>query len=418
MRRMVSNPSRCPLLLTALLASACSSASGESLRVTMLPPVAAAGSAEPHLARTDDGRVVMSWLEPEGDRIALKYSILQGDAWQPPLLVAGGTDWFVNWADFPSVTPIDDTLWAAHWLVRSGSSAYSYDVNIAISNDAGKTWGKPLTPHDDGTLTEHGFASLFPWQDGIGAIWLDGRNMSIDGHGTGHGGGMTLRSALIGRDGTIRAAQLIDEFVCDCCQTDVATTNLGPVAVYRNRDEHEIRDIHVVRSSDAQWLDDTAVADDGWKIAACPVNGPAIASNGKFVAAAWFTAPEDDTKVHMAWSSDAGRTFAAPLVVDGGRPIGRVDIELLANGSAVVSWLRSGDDGRGEICLRQITSNGEAGAVRIVATTGASRLSGFPQMLRDGSDLVLAWTDTSKEYTQVVAVRIDSTALSRERPQD
>jgi len=207
--------------------------------------------------------------------------------------------------------------------------------------------------------------------------------------------------------------QLVDEVVCDCCQTDVAVTDYGPVAVYRNRDAQEIRDIHVLRSSDGQWLGDTAVADDGWKIAACPVNGPAIASDGKTVAAAWFTAPGDDTKVRMAWSGDGGQTFAAPFEVDGGRPIGRVDIELLENGSAVVSWLRSGDNGRGEICLRQIARNGDAGAVHVVAATGASRLSGFPQMQRAGSDLVLAWTDTSQERTRVVTARIDSAALSQ-----
>ena len=37
----------------------------------------------------------------------------------------------------------------------------------------------------------------------------------------------------------------------------------------------------------------TAVYNDGWKIAACPVNGPAVAANGKRVALAWFTAPND-----------------------------------------------------------------------------------------------------------------------------
>ena len=88
----------------------------------------------------------------------------------------------------------------------------------------------------------------------------------------------------------------------------------------------------------------------------------------------------------MAWSSDDGRTFGKPIDVDIDRPIGRVDIELLDDGSAIVSWLRSGAGNRGEICLREVAVSGELGPVQVVATTGASRASGFPQMMRDGTE--------------------------------
>jgi hypothetical protein len=268
-----------------------------------------------------------------------------------------------------------------------------------------------MTPHDDGTATEHGFVSLFPWQGAIGAVWLDGRNMVGEGHGEHNAGGMTLRSAVIGADGGIISSQLIDELVCDCCQTDVALGQHGPVAVYRNRSESEIRDIHVVRAIEGQWQTDTPVADDGWTINACPVNGPAIASNNGKVAVAWFTAANDDSKLLMAWSNDDGRTFAAPIEVDIDRPVGRADIDLLDDGSAVVSWLRNAADNRGEICLRRVSVSGEPGPVQVVASTGASRASGFPQMMRDDAGLVIAWTDVSSDTTQVLTARIDAADL-------
>ena len=407
------------LLLTVLLVQACGSKTGtEPVSTRLLPAIAGAGSAEPHLARTPNGDIVMSWLEPEGDRMALRVSTLSGDAWQTPVTVASGENWFVNWADFPSVVPIDETLWAAHWLARTAGGVYSYDVAISLSNDAGRTWGEPLTPHDDGTPTEHGFVTLFPWSGAVGAIWLDGRNMAGRLHGEtaedSHGGGMTIRSAVIESDGSIRNPQIVDDLVCDCCQTDVSVTASGPVAVYRNRTDREIRDIHVVSSRDGEWLEDQPVADDGWKIAACPVNGPAIDSHRDTTAVAWFTAPEDDTKVRIAWSSDAGRSFAKPVDVDIDKPIGRVDVELLDDDSAIISWLRAGKDNRGEICLRHVRTSGAAGEVAVIATTGANRSSGFPQMIRQGRALVLAWTDTAGDTSRVVSARVDIQSLTQQ----
>jgi hypothetical protein len=283
---------------------------------------------------------------------------------------------------------------------------YSYNVTMAISNDAGKSWSEPLTPHDDNTATEHGFVSLFPRDGAIGAIWLDGRNMSGDGRGEAHGGGMTLRSAMVAEDGSVRDSQLLDELVCDCCQTDVAIGRKGPMAVYRNRSDDEIRDIHVIRSESGRWLPDVPVADDGWTIAACPVNGPAIAAYGNTVAVTWFTAAAGDSRVRMAWSSDDGTSFGTATDVDLERPVGRVDIELLDERTAVVSWLRTGADNEAEISLRLVTASGTVGPGISVARTGASRASGFPQMLREGEDLVLAWTDTSGERSRVVTARV------------
>ena len=39
----------------------------------------ASGSAVPHLAPGPSGSVIMSWLEPDGEGHALRYSSLSGD---------------------------------------------------------------------------------------------------------------------------------------------------------------------------------------------------------------------------------------------------------------------------------------------------------------------------------------------------
>lgn len=72
--------------------------------VDSLSTPAAPGSAEPNLAVGRDGRVYLSWLEPTPDSaFALRLSSFAGGAWSAPRTIRSGRDFFVNWADFPSV---------------------------------------------------------------------------------------------------------------------------------------------------------------------------------------------------------------------------------------------------------------------------------------------------------------------------
>ncbi len=403
------------LLIASLALLSCGRSDRDGSTVILnLADIAAPGSAEPHLAASGDGTPVLSWLEPAGDGVALRLSRLVGSGWEPPRTVAHGSDWFVNWADFPSVVPIDDALWAAHWLVKKPGGTYAYDVAIALSEDGGETWSQAITPHTDGTHTEHGFVSLFPWQDGVGALWLDGRNMIEDGAGHGTSSrhdGMTLRSAVLSAAGEIDDAQLVDELVCDCCQTDVAIGPLGPIAVYRNRTEDETRDIYVARAVGGRWLPGIAVADDGWEIAGCPVNGPAVAADGDDVAVAWFTAADNRARVRIARSRDGAESFDAPVDVDTDGAIGRVGVLLLPGGDALASWLHRGVEGQAEIRARRVTSNGTAGLAVVIATTSAGRMSGFPQMLKFRDKILFAWTDVADDGTTVRSALVEQSAF-------
>jgi hypothetical protein len=355
------------------------------------------GSRYPHLATGPDGTVVMSWLQPGADGgHELRFATWQGSDWSAAGLVAAGRDWFVNWADVPSVVPGADGLRIAHWLQQRPEHVYSYDVRIAVSPDAGRTWSPPLTPHDDGTPTEHGFVTLLPLSEGFLAVWLDGRHTAGGhDHGGGDGGAMTLRSVEFDAAGRPSDAGVeLDARVCDCCQTDAALTREGVVVVYRDRSPGEIRDVAVMRRTGDGWSQSNAVHEDGWHMPACPVNGPAIDAQGSEVAVAWFTAT-DRPRVRLAFSSDAGRSFTAPVEVASGRVAGRVDVVLLDDGRAVVSWLEETPAGA-EIRVQPFTRSGIAGGAMTVARSSANRSSGFPRMVRAGNRLVFAWTDATE----------------------
>jgi hypothetical protein len=383
--------------LVAALAIAGCAPPGEGSRwfasLTEVAAPVAPGSQFPHLSAAADGTVIMSWLEPAGEgAYALRHAAWNGGGWNHPGTVATGNDWFINWADFPSVVPVHGRLWAAHWLQQKPGGVYSYDVRIAVSGDAGRSWSSPMAPHDDGTATEHGFVSLYGHDGAVHAVWLDGRHTSAEhDHGGGAGGAMTLRSAAIDGDGRRIGMDLeIDARVCDCCQTDVAFADEGPVVVYRDRSEREVRDIAVVRQTSDGWSAPVRVNEDTWTIDACPVNGPAIAALGRTVAVAWFTAP-DRPRVRLAFSGDSGRTFAPPIEVASGKVAGRVDVALLDDGRAVVSWLED-RSGVAEIRAQPFSASGASAPAMTVTRSNVARSSGFPQMVPAGDGLLFAWT--------------------------
>ncbi len=351
---------------------------------------AAPGSAEPNLAVAPDGRFYMSWLEPAGSGHALRFAILHGTRWSPARTIRAGSDFFLNWADFPSVLVLDSGRLAAHWLQRNGSGTYAYGVRISQSGDGGKTWSPPVTPHRDRSQTEHGFVAMWRESGKLGAVWLDGRKFSKDGHNASNE--MLLASTTLDARGKLGAEERLDERTCDCCQNSAAMTAGGPIVAYRNRSADEIRDIYVTRRVAGKWTAGVPAYSDLWKIAACPVNGPSVSASGRRVALAWFTAANDSARVKVAFSEDAGAKFGAPIRVDGGIPAGRVDVALLKDGSALVTWIERIGGDTAAVRVRRVQRDGRVGGAVTIARSSAARASGFPRMSVTASHVVFAWT--------------------------
>ena len=365
---------------------------------------AAVNSAQPQLSVSKRG-VLLSWIERIGDLATLKFSERTAAGWSAPKTIASGRDWFVNWADVPSALRLPSGALVAHWLQKSAASTYAYDVRLSYSIDDGKTWSPSFLPHHDGTPTEHGFASLLPIGDGFGLVWLDGRNMLAPpkpgeggkgGEHAEHGGGaMSVRFARFDRNFKQVEESLVDAKVCECCPTAAAVTAEGVIAAYRNRSDEEIRDNYVARLVNGKWTTPQAVFSDNWKIAACPVNGPSLSASGTLVAMSWFTAKNDQGQVYAAFSQDAGKTFSSPIRVDDGGTLGRVDLELLPDGSALATWIEFADQ-RAQFRARRIERNGTRSAPVTIAGIAGSRSSGYPRAAVANGEVVFAWTESTE----------------------
>jgi hypothetical protein len=363
--------------------------------VEALPVPAQGQSAQPHLAASDRG-LILSWLEHRDGTATLRFAERAGAAWSEPQTIASSDDWFVSWADVPAVMRLSDGTLVATSYPATDPLIEAYDLRLSYSTDNGRTWAQPLAPHHDGTTTQHGFASLFEMPDRtLGVAWLDGRDQELNTTDP-DGGSMGLYVTTFDRTWTQGAETLVNARVCECCQTTAVVTDDGPVLAFRDRSPREIRDINVSRLEQEQWTQPRPLHVDGWTIEACPVNGPALSARGRTVAAAWFSAPGEEGHAFAAFSNDAGRTWGEPIRLDDEMSLGHVDIEILDDGSAAASWVEFTSQ-RAQVRVRRVNAAGARSPVQMVTGMGDGYVSGYPRLARHGSELVVAWTESSPD---------------------
>ncbi|OAB81522.1 hypothetical protein [Cochleicola gelatinilyticus] len=375
-----------------------SSVSSETTKVEFIENPSEENSALPRLFGSENG-LFFSWVETKDTTDFLKYSVLKDASWESVETVTSGTDWFTNWADFPVIAENNGSI-LTNILQRSANGTYTYDIKLNLFSSETQRWNKNFILHKDGTKSEHGFVSMQPYgEESFFITWLDGRN-TTGGH-EGHdqhssAGAMTLRSAVVHTDGSIANETELDSKVCDCCNTAAAITSKGPIVAYRDRSDEEIRDVSILRWENNKWTAPQTLGNDAWKIAGCPVNGPAISAIDASVAVAWFTGANELPKVYAAFSEDNGATFKNPIRMDSSEAVGRVDIALITATEAVVCWLET-DGAQTYIMASKISDDGEKGEAIEIANIESGRSSGFPQMELYNDKLYFAWTEFSKE---------------------
>ena len=376
----------------------------DTAKITDIPFSSDSNAQVPNLFVSPQNELYLSYISGNHQQgYTLNYSILNNqNKWEPAQTIAQGQKWFVNWADFPSLVVRKDSSMAAHWLAMRDKGTFDYDIYISQKHDTAQTWSEPLIPHRDSISAEHGFVSMIELANGnILAVWLDGRNTRVEGSVGGHGKGgpMSLRSAEFDTLGQLYREYEIDNRVCDCCQTDLALLpNGSAIAVYRDRSEKEVRDISYVIYENGKWSAPKNLHPDNWQIQGCPVNGPAIATQGQKVVVAWYSMIEQQKTIQVTFSDDGGKSFGKAIKLPYPSPLGRVDVEFIAEDRALVSLIDL-TEGKGQIKTVVVEDGGSIHDATVISEIKTSRASGFPIMAKMNQNIFLAWTVTGKPST-------------------
>ena len=361
-------------------------------------------NAQPSLV-SGEGSLSLSWISSnDGKKSSLNFSQFKEGKWVNTQTMATGSNWFVNWADFPAHA-INENLILSSYLKKSDSGTYTYDVILSLQKLSGEKVKEDFLLHNDGVKAEHGFVSIIPNDNqGFFITWLDGRN-TVDNDLDGYHKPMTIRFAEITNKGDIIDESELDSATCDCCQTSIAVTNKGPVVVYRDRSDKEVRDIYIARKINGIWGVPTPIHNDGWEINGCPVNGPKVASNSNNLAVSWFTVSNEKPTVNLSFSKSNGASFGTPIKINDDDPIGRVDVAFLNPQEVLVSYIE-GDDVGTYLRIKKVSIDGKVSAPITISKIDGGRNSGVPQLEILDNDAFIVWTVFEGKKNQLKMVKL------------
>ena len=363
-------------------------------------------NAQPSLV-SNKGNLSLTWISSDDDMNAsLNFRQFKNEGWTNPLRLASGSDWFVNWADFPTHAVSGNQVLTSY-LKKSASGKYTYDVFLSLHNLSGEKVKEDFILNTDGFKAEHGFVSITANEsEGFLITWLDGRN-TVEKDEKGDHRPMTIRFAEITKVGDIINETELDSSVCDCCQTSMTFTNKGPLVVYRDRTEEEVRDIYVTRNIYDVWENPFPVHNDGWVIYGCPVNGPKVVSNSNNIAISWFTVSNGIPKVNLSFSESYGSSFGNPIKINDLGAIGRVDTAFLNEKEVIVSYMEGDDDGT-YLRIKKVSMDGTISKPITISIIDGGRSTGVPQLEIHDDEIFIVWTIFDNESKQLKAVKLSS----------
>ena len=302
-------------------------------------------NAQPSLVYRNSS-LSLSWVSfNEQKKASLNLSRFTDGKWTKPQTIATGSDWFVNWADFPTHA-INGNLILTSYLKKSASGTYNYDVVLSLQK-------------------------------------LSGEKIKED-----------FESEL-------------DSATCDCCQTSIAANKNGPIVVYRDRDKKEVRDIYITRQINGAWEAPSPVHKDGWIINGCPVNGPKVAVNSNNLAVSWFTVSNENPIVNLSFSKSNGDSFSTPIKINDHDAIGRVDVAFLNEQEVIVSYME-GDDVGTYLRIKKVSINGKVSEPITISKIDGGRNTGVPQLEVFNSEIFIVWTVFVDEKNQLKSVKLSS----------
>ncbi|PWT96848.1 MAG: hypothetical protein C5B51_32475 [Terriglobia bacterium] len=363
----------------------------QTLKVESVPNPSPTGSMEAHWAVTQDGSPLLSWIEPaKGGSYALRYSIRRNGQWSEARTIVTNRRFFRQPAESPSVIAFPSGGMLAEWVEVPNDSSETEYIYVSASND-GVQWTTPVMANKDRSPVQHALVSMAVSGDREASlVWLEALK--------GEDAPSHLKRTVISSEGKVLKEEDLDPDVCTCCPTTIVKTSRGLLVAYRDHTSEDVRDIAVIRFEKGRWAPSKVLNPDKWQINACPVNGAFAAADGDRVAIAWYTEGGDKPRVQLAFSADAGATFAKPIVVNTGDALGHASVVLTDDGGAFASWIEEGEKSS-RILARFVSVSGAAGPPVLIAE-GSTRSLGYPRLLQVRKETWITWGNSAEGRVQ------------------
>ena len=370
-------------------------------------------AAEPATAVAPDGSFYVAWVNHDANNRA-DVMIGRYEPGKKPaaaVRVNPETGTATAWrGDQPSVVVGRNGSVYVVWTTRVESDGKKgTDLYLSVSSDLGQTFEPPVKINDDKVPAAHGMHSLGIAHDGrIYVSWLDERNVAApkpskkaDGHHMESNRELFIADSTDGGRTFSRNRKIASD-ACPCCKSALAITSDGTIYVsWRHVLPGNYRHIAVTTSSDAgaTFAKPVIVSDDKWMLHGCPVSGPSlsVADNG-MLKVLWYAAGEANAPgLYFAESKDKGQSFSArQLLAQGG--VRGTPVLTAGNGSDIAVW-ETPVEGGAETKVRTVGKDGPAMSVGLNVELPAAAFS------KDG--LFVAYVSKVKEKRSVWLIKAD-----------
>lgn len=364
-------------------------------------------SRDPSLSVSSSGMLGMLtvYADAVGSHVGYAMSHDGGDSFMPIVPVSDRTAKISSHGESaPSLATTPQAIYAL-WQQRSDKGN---QLAVARSLNFGKSFDQPVIVTGDESPAFHGFASLGVSPKGdVYVAWLDGRE-SAPGSGTF----AVYVSHSTDRGTSFDLPHRVALSACPCCRPAIAFDSNGEVIIaWRKVFEGDIRDMVVSVSQDGgqTFSAESRVADDGWRLTACPDSGPSMAVKGNRLYIAWLTeGREHKSRVQLTWSDDLGKTFRAPIlasgdVLDPNHP----RLKISEDGNMLLAFQGrpvNADNGWGttQVFVTQIGDNPSAP----VAIPSNKESAAYPALgVGTAGRVYIAWTSSNDQSSRVNLLR-------------